>query len=67
MHALSPTSLSPAIQLHLALALAALVLGPLALRARNLLDPVIESRQGDEVVRAFRRGRMVGLSLGAVF
>ena len=35
MHALSPTSLSPAIQLHLALALAALVLGPLALRARK--------------------------------
>lgn len=35
MHALSPFSLSPVVQVHLAFALAALLLGPLALRARK--------------------------------
>lgn len=39
----------------------------LSLRARNLLNPQIESTQGDEVVRSQKRGRIYGLVLGAVF
>ncbi|MBY0315134.1 MAG: TonB-dependent receptor [Bdellovibrionales bacterium] len=35
-------------------------------RARNLLNPEIESTQADEVVRSYRRGRFFGLTLGAV-
>lgn len=37
------------------------------LRARNLLDPVIEARQENEIVRSQRRGRSMGVSLNAVF
>lgn len=36
-------------------------------RARNLLDPEIESTQGDEVVRSQKRGRVFQINLGAVF
>lgn len=39
----------------------------LSLRARNLLDPEIEATQGNEVVRAQKRGRIFSLNLGAVF
>ncbi len=39
----------------------------LSLRARNLLNPQIESTQGDDVVRSQKRGRVYGLVLGAVF
>jgi TonB-dependent receptor len=39
----------------------------LSLRARNLLDPEIESTQSNEVVRSQKRGRIYGLVLGAVF
>lgn len=35
----------------------------LKLRLRNLLDPKVEFTQGDEVTRAFRRGRELGLTL----
>ncbi len=38
-----------------------------SLRARNLLNPEVESTQGEEMVRSFRRGRVFGLVLGAVF
>jgi hypothetical protein len=38
-----------------------------SLRARNLLDPEIESTQGDEIVRRLQRGRVFSLNLGAVF
>jgi outer membrane receptor protein involved in Fe transport len=38
-----------------------------SLRGRNLLDPEVESTQGDEVVRSFKRGRTFSLVLGAVF
>jgi outer membrane receptor protein involved in Fe transport len=38
-----------------------------SLRARNLLNPEIESTQADEVVRSQKRGRIYGLVLGAVF
>ncbi len=37
------------------------------LRARNLLDPVVEARQDNQIVRSFRRGRSMGVSLNAVF
>ncbi len=39
----------------------------LGLRARNILDPVIEARQDNEIVRSQRRGRSMGVSLNAVF
>lgn len=35
----------------------------LKLRLRNLLDPKVEFTQGDEITRAFRRGRELGLTL----
>jgi outer membrane receptor protein involved in Fe transport len=35
----------------------------LKLRLRNLLDPEIRYRQGDETTRAYRRGREVGLTV----
>jgi TonB-dependent receptor len=35
----------------------------LKLRLRNLLDPRVEFSQGDEITRAFRRGRELGLTL----
>lgn len=36
-------------------------------RARNLLDPDVESTQADEIVRSQRRGRIFQVNLGAVF
>ena len=39
----------------------------LSLRAKNLLDPEIESTQGDEIVRSQKRGRNFSLNLGAIF
>jgi TonB-dependent receptor len=38
-----------------------------SLRARNLLNPEIESTQNDEFVRSQRRGRIFNLVVGAVF
>jgi hypothetical protein len=37
------------------------------LKAKNLLNPVVESRQGGEVVRSYRRGITTGVSINAVF
>ncbi len=39
----------------------------MSLRARNLLDPEVESTQGNEMVRSQRRGRTFSLVMGAVF
>ncbi len=39
----------------------------MSLRARNLLNPEVESTQGDEMVRSLRRGRIFGVVMGAVF
>jgi outer membrane receptor protein involved in Fe transport len=36
-------------------------------RAKNLLDPLIESKQGDIVVRSHRKGRVAGVNLNATF
>ncbi|NJL26030.1 MAG: TonB-dependent receptor [Calothrix sp. SM1_5_4] len=36
-------------------------------RAKNLLDPVVEAKQGGEVVRSLRRGRTFALGLSAAF
>ncbi len=36
-------------------------------RARNLLDPEVESTQANEIVRSQRRGRLFQVNLGAVF
>lgn len=38
-----------------------------SLRARNLLNPEVESTQSEEIVRSYKRGRVFGLVLGAVF
>lgn len=38
-----------------------------SLRARNLLNPEVESTQGDEMVRSLRRGRIFNVVMGAVF
>lgn len=38
----------------------------LGFRARNLLNPKIESTQNEEVVRSYQRGRFFGLNLGVV-
>lgn len=38
----------------------------ISFRARNLLDPNMDSTQGDEIVRQQRRGRIFGLNLGVV-
>ena len=35
----------------------------LGLKARNLLDPAVERRQGNEVTQTWRRGRVFGVSL----
>ncbi|PJA38719.1 MAG: hypothetical protein CO182_10320 [Lysobacterales bacterium CG_4_9_14_3_um_filter_62_6] len=35
----------------------------LKLRLRNLLDPKVEFKQGDNTTREFRRGRELGLTL----
>lgn len=39
----------------------------IGLKAKNLLDPIVESRQDNEVVRSYRRGRSAGLGVSGVF
>lgn len=39
----------------------------IALKAQNLLDPVVEARQGGEIVRSYRRGITTGVSINAIF
>ncbi len=39
----------------------------MSMRAKNLLNPAVESFQSNQLVRSFRRGRTVGVSIGAAF